>query len=394
MYLTLADILLATSILQSLVLAAFLLLPETFRLTSNRLLAAGVLTFAAGLGEVFLYSTGLALEHPNLAYVGTLIGLLQASLLYLYAKSLMYRDFQLVPGHAIHTLLFWVVTAIFVVEYYLQPGEVKLQILMSRDHPGVITSPLLAAAIHLVVLGYLWATIRELSCFGTTIRQLFSNTENKQLAWLRTLLIGYACVWTVSLLYCLSAHVFKSSASVQWVSAIGAVTGFLFINYLILHALRQPVIFSGLSAEEARLAQSNDDDPAETIGGIASLMLHRLEAHMSETKPYLDANLSVEQLARQLDVPARELSRTINRGLEKNFFEFVSDYRIAEARRRLQAAGTSTTILQVMYDSGFNSKSVFNTAFKRATGMTPSAYRASCWNHDRPETFPPRRSTM
>ncbi|MFG6158811.1 helix-turn-helix domain-containing protein [Halomonas sp. 1390] len=375
MYLTLADILLATSILQSLALAAFLLLPETFRQVSNRLLAASLLAFAAGLGEVFLYSTGVALRHPNLAYLGTLMGLLQAGLLYLYAKSLMYRDFRLVPGHAIHTLLFWVVSAIFLVEYYLQPGEVKLQILMSRDHPGVLSSPLLAAAIHLVFLGYLWATIRALGRFGTTVRQLFSNPENKQLAWLRMLLIGYAFVWTLSLLYCLSAHVFKSNASVQWVSAIAAVTGFLFINYLVINALRQPVIFSGLSAEEARLAQS-DDDPDAPEEDVDDELLRRLATHMTEAKPYLDANLSVAQLARQLGVPARELSRTINRGLEKSFFEFVSDYRIAEARRRLQVDDPGTTILQVMYDSGFNSKSVFNTAFKKATGMTPSAYRA------------------
>ena len=374
MYLTLADILLATSIIQSLGLATFLLLPGTIRLLSNRLLAASVLTFAAGLGEVFLYATGVALRHPNLAYLGTLVGLLQAGLLYLYAQSLMYREFRLVPGHAIHTLLFWVVSAIFLVEYYLQPGEVKLQILMSRDHPGVLTSPLLAAAIHLVFLGYLWATIRALGRFGTTVRQLFSNPENKQLAWLRTLLIGYAFVWTLSLFYCLSAHVFKSNASAQWVSAIGAVTGFLFINYLIIHALRQPVIFSGLSAEEARLAQSDEPDAPEE--DVDDELLRRLATHMTEAKPYLDANLSVAQLARQLGVPARELSRTINRGLEKSFFEFVSDYRVANACRRLQAAEASTTILQVMYDSGFNSKSVFNTAFKRATGMTPSAYRA------------------
>lgn len=143
MYLTLVDLLLATSIIQSLGLAAFLLLPEMFRLISNRLLAASVLAFAAGLGEVFLYATGLALQHPNLAYLGSLVGLLQASLLYLYAQSLMYRDFRLMPRHAVHTLLFWVVSAIFLVEYYLQPGEVKLQILQSRDHPGVLTSPLL-----------------------------------------------------------------------------------------------------------------------------------------------------------------------------------------------------------------------------------------------------------
>ena len=373
MYLTLVDLLLATSIVQSLSLAAFLLLPGTFRLISNRLLAASVLTFAAGLGEFFLYSTGLALQHPNLAYLGTLVGLLQASLIYLYAKSLMYREFRLRPRHAVHSLLFWVVSAIFLVEYYLQPADVKLQILQGRDHPGVLTSPLLAVAIHMVFLGYLWATIRALTRFGTTVRQLFSNLENRQLAWLRTLLILYAIAWTISLLYCLSAHVFRDIVSARTVSTVGAIAGFLFINYLLIHALRQPGIFSGLSAEQAQLAENA---ASAREAEVDAALLQRLEAHMAASRPYLDADLTVEQLARQLGVPTRELSRAINEGLAKNFFELVSDYRIAEARRQLETADTGTTILQVMYDAGFNSKSVFNTAFKKATGLTPSAYRA------------------
>ncbi len=376
MYLTLVDLLLATSIIQSLGLAVFLLLPETFRLISNRLLAASVLTFAAGLGEFFLYSTGLALEHPNLAYLGTLVGLLQAGLLYIYAQSLMYRDFRLLPRHALHTLPFWVISAIFLVEYYLQPTEVKLEILVDRDHPGVLTSPLLAAAIHLVFLGYLWATIHALTRFGTTVRQLFSNLENKQLAWLRTLLILYAIAWLISLFYCLSAHVYRDLVSVTAVSAVGAISGFLFINYLLINALHQPSIFSGLSADEVQLAESEAPGRAALISAENAALLRHLDRLMAEARPYLDANLSVDQLARQLGVPSRELSRAINEGLGKNFFELVSDYRIAEARRQLEAAEAGTTILQVMYDSGFNSKSVFNTAFKKATGMTPSAYRA------------------
>ncbi|MCE8043742.1 AraC family transcriptional regulator [Halomonas daqingensis] len=372
MYLSVADILLLTSILQSLVLAGFLLMPGNIQLLSNRLLLATVLAFAAGLSEVFLYSTGLAQRFLNLAYMGTLIGLLQAGLLFLYAKSLMYQDFRLTSGHWIHTLLFWIVGAIFLVEYYLQPDELKRQILMERDHPGVLTSPLMAAAIHLVFLAYLMATIREITAFGTGVRQIFSNIENKQLAWLRVLLLGYTVVWSVSLIYCLSAHVFKSNASVFWVSTVGGVTGFLFINYLLLHALRQPIVFSGLSAEESRLLASSRE--ALTNPSTNADLLMRLEYHMRHTAPHLDANLTVQQLARQLNVPTRELSRAINQGLGKNFFEFVSDYRIAEARRRL-IADTNQTILQVMYDSGFNSKSVFNTAFKRATGMTPREFR-------------------
>lgn len=375
MYLTLVDVFLATSIIQALGLALFLLLPETFRLTSNRLLAASLITFAAGLGEFFLYSTGLALEHPNLAYLGTLVGLLQAGLLYVYAQSLMYRDFRLLPQHALHTLPFWVISAIFLIEYYLQPTSVKLDILINRDHPGVLTSPLLAVGIHLVFLGYLWATIHALGRFGTTVRQLFSNLENKQLAWLRTLLILYAIAWVISLIYCLSAHVFTDFVSVTAISAIGAISGFLFINYLLMHALRQPGIFSGLSADEAQLAETETPGRAALVSSEDAGLLRQLDQHMTEARPYLDADLSVDQLAHQIGVPTRDLSRAINEGLGKNFFELISDYRIAEARRQLERAEPGTTILEVMYDSGFNSKSVFNTAFKKATGMTPSAYR-------------------
>ena len=373
MYLTLIDILLVTSIVQSLALAAFLMLPVNISLLSNRLLLVTVICFAAGLSEIFLYGSGLAVKHPNLAYLGTLLGLLQAGTLFLYAKSLMYRDFKLVKEHAVHSLLFWVVSAIFLAEYYLQPVEVKLQILLQRDHPGVLTSPLLAVGIHLVFLGYLYATIRSINRFGVNIRQIFSNIENKQLSWLRSLLIGYSIVWTVSMFYCLSAHVYKSGDSTAWVVAIGAVTGFIFINYLFFNALRQPIIFSGLSAEESALLAIENE--GEALPFSDSEFIHTLEKYMSEEKPYLYSNLTVEQLARKMEVQPRELSRAINQGLGKNFFEFISRYRIEEAKRQLDDATNTNNILQIMYESGFNSKSVFNTAFKKATGKTPSQYR-------------------
>src|SRR5699024_11713278 len=102
---------------------------------------------------------------------------------------------------------------------------------------------------------------------------------------------------------------------------------------------------------------------------------HQPDQHMADARTYLDAHPSVAQLAHQTGVPTRDLSRAINEGLGKNFFELTSDYRIAEARRQLERAEPGTTILEVMYDSGFNSKSVFNTASKKATGMPPSAYR-------------------
>ncbi|PSF04701.1 AraC family transcriptional regulator [Marinobacter fuscus] len=369
MYLTLTDLILLTSIIQALSLASFLLLPSNCRLTSNQLLVATLICFAAGLGEIFLYSSNLALEHPNLAYLGTLIGLLQAGTLFLYAQSLMFREFRLRRAHFVHTLLFWVLGAIFLVEYYLQPDDVKLRILNERDHPGVLTSPLLAVAIHAVFLGYLYATIRTINHFGLSLRQIFSSIENKQLSWLRILLIGYAIAWTVSMFYCLTAHVFKSSLGTEWVAGAGALTGFFFINFLTVNALRQPAIFTGLAAdEEALLAETSEPE-------FNQHLKQKLARFMAEDKPYLFSNLTLDQLAQKVSAHPKEVSRAINQGFGCNFFEFVSGFRVEEAKLRLADPADTSTILQVMYDAGFNSKSVFNTAFKNTTGLTPSEYR-------------------
>ncbi len=96
---------------------------------------------------------------------------------------------------------------------------------------------------------------------------------------------------------------------------------------------------------------------------------------MHQEKPHLHPNLTLEQLSRKLGAPSREVSRAINQGFGCNFFEFVSRYRIDEAKSRLADAANQANILQTMYDSGFNSKSVFNTAFKKETGFTASEYR-------------------
>lgn len=372
------DILLLTSIIQSLALAAFLLLPENLRAVRNQLLVITLLSFAGGLAEILFYGTGLTLRHPGLAYLGTLLSLLQPGSLYLYAKSLMFSEFRLRKEHAVHTLLFWVVAAILAAGYYLQPTEVKLQILQRRDYPGVLTSPVLAVAIHAVVLAYLYATIRAISRFGLGIRQIFSNIENRQLSWLRSLLVGYFAVWTVSLLYCLSAHIVRSPREAHWVVGFAGVVGFVFINYLLLNALRQPALFSGLSAQEATLLEEVEVPAAAVpVADADRALMERLQRHMREHRPYLGSNLTVAQLARELELAPRELSRLLNQGFNRSFFEFVSGYRIEEAKARLQDPANTASILDLMYQAGFNSKSVFNTLFKKSTGMTPSQYRAT-----------------
>ena len=73
--------------------------------------------------------------------------------------------------------------------------------------------------------------------------------------------------------------------------------------------------------------------------------------------------------------PARYLSQVINAHTGLNFYDFISQYRIEEAKKILSEPFTNKTVLEVLYEVGFNSKSSFNTAFKKFTGVTPTHYK-------------------
>jgi AraC-like DNA-binding protein len=103
----------------------------------------------------------------------------------------------------------------------------------------------------------------------------------------------------------------------------------------------------------------------------------RLEALMREERLYVDPKLSLEALAERLGLSPHQLSEFINARLDKSFPDFVDSYRIAEARRHL-VAEPKRKILDIAFDVGFNSSSAFYAAFKKETGMTPSAFRNWC----------------
>lgn len=101
----------------------------------------------------------------------------------------------------------------------------------------------------------------------------------------------------------------------------------------------------------------------------------QLEALMSKEKPYLEPDLTLRSLAQRLNIPSNHLSRLLNEGFDQNFAEFINTYRLETFKAKVaDPAQRQLTILALAYDSGFNSKTVFNTFFKKTMGMTPKAY--------------------
>jgi AraC-like DNA-binding protein len=110
---------------------------------------------------------------------------------------------------------------------------------------------------------------------------------------------------------------------------------------------------------------------------------HQMKAH----RFYLDAELSLNSLAKELGISIHELSKIINTGLRKNFNDFVNEFRIQEVVRKMKdPAYDRITLLGIAYDCGFNSKTTFNRAFKEITGKSPAEYKAELKkqrpNHD------------
>jgi AraC-like DNA-binding protein len=91
---------------------------------------------------------------------------------------------------------------------------------------------------------------------------------------------------------------------------------------------------------------------------------------------YKETSLTLPKLANQLRVSPNLLSEAINKKSGQNFPDFINGYRIREAQRLLKNLDyDSHKIAAIAFETGFNSLSVFNAAFKRVTSMTPSAFR-------------------
>ena len=109
---------------------------------------------------------------------------------------------------------------------------------------------------------------------------------------------------------------------------------------------------------------------------LNTVFAEKIDAAMRAQKLYLSPDLTLDMLAETLAVPSKDLSLIFNRHFDSNFYEFINGYRIEEAKKVLiDPKHKSKTITQIYLEVGFNSKSVFNTFFKKIVGQTPSEYR-------------------
>ncbi|WP_240479506.1 helix-turn-helix domain-containing protein [Pseudoalteromonas rubra] len=138
--------------------------------------------------------------------------------------------------------------------------------------------------------------------------------------------------------------------------------------------------FAYLALNQAILAPSDKAEPRAQQPRTSTVSLDRmqriaakLERVMKDEQLFMEEDLSLNKLASVIGVSENHISETLSQLLQTNFFQFVNGYRIEEAEKLLKS--TDSQVSTIQFDVGFNSKSTFNTAFKKATGLTPTQYR-------------------
>lgn len=154
----------------------------------------------------------------------------------------------------------------------------------------------------------------------------------------------------------------------------------LFITY---NVLKQKEIFplNEKHREEVIAIEADEENKNTTKRKILSdeeliELKSKLNVLMKEKHLYLNHDINLASLSEEMKITPHQLSYIINNGFNQNFFQFINAYRIDKAKSLLlDKSSNKLTILGIAYESGFSSKTAFNTTFKKLTNQTPSEFK-------------------
>jgi AraC-like DNA-binding protein len=258
-----------------------------------------------------------------------------------------------------------VILAGTVILLYIRKGSLANFVLVED-----VLSLLILAMLIAQVLLYLLASYHEIKRYQKRLVLFSSSTGAINLGWLLNTIYGLIFLVVLWLLRLFIADLpFLLNA------------GYFFIVFYISYsAINQQEIVTLTEKESLDLIQA-----IESSDGILlyfksyenfSAEKERLVHLMEQTKPYLDNELSLPKLADLFQTNTHQLSYLINKGFNENFNDFVNRYRVEESKRLLKDTNLiHLNMVGIALEAGFNSKTAFNSAFKKFTGYTPTAFR-------------------
>ena len=364
MTLTFYDIISIITAFQFLLVAIFLTTHKKGNRLSNIIFAAFLFSKAFCIIDHLIFR--LHIEYPNVYFIGDSFSFLLGPSIYFYTASLAYKNFKFKKTDLIHLIPFVAFNVFMTFKYHIHSINAKRE-LLTANYGYVLNyyeALIIYGILDLLIISYIIASLNILRIYRAEIKKAFSSVSHINLSWLNFVLFGFALIYVHGFFNFII--LMTTGTSITALHFLSLALMFIFANIIVYKGLKQPEIFSGIESKLKYGKSTISKSDSESY-------LKKLSFYMKKEKPYLIPSLTINELADKLSIPSRHLSQVINESLNQNFFDFVNSYRIEEAKHiLLDNSDGKRTILQIVFETGFNSKSVFNSAFKKHTGMTPS----------------------
>jgi AraC-like DNA-binding protein len=331
---------------------------------SDRIMIAWFITIAS-LFLIIINTHTTILNFPfDRRYVILPVQLSYGPFLFVYVSSVLNNQFKLGKYLLIHFLPILILTITLLI--------FSEMVQLSEDFSGEISiyQIILLSLLTIVSTFYAIKTLLIIINHQRTLKDKYSSINSKvTLRWIFFITI-IMIVGFISLLIIGSIERFVFGLKPEFVAFPNLIGFTIFAFAVSYYGVRQSSLNHHVSTKSPKFLKKFEPNEQDKI-------IQKINNYMISEKPYIKPDLTIQELADYLDMDRLYFSEIINNHFKKNFYTFINEYRVQEVKIRLQKPEYNhLTLLAIGFDSGFNSKTSFNTIFKQFTGKTPSEYQA------------------
>ncbi|MFD0751954.1 helix-turn-helix domain-containing protein [Mucilaginibacter calamicampi] len=371
------DFLMLALVVQGLILAIVLAF-SSGRIHSNRYIAAFIFVVAESTLLMELDYLGLVQKYPWLLTAVVPLNMALGPLVYLYARSLAFGAVtprRKILIHFVPTVLYakhQVIFILYVLGVLSVPLVSNLYVLPITQKIlfGFNSLSLIPAFLSLVI--YSLVTYNMVS--GGINSEDLSAYRKADLKWIKMLVqivFVLISIWFVSIV---AGYLFPIPDLEPWFHYCLYIPAIVFVYWLGMMVYKRQRIMSRDEMQEyikqPVKTHFKDDEASDYYDQLKKLMI--------ADNLYMNPVLKVDMLAARLSIPEKGLSNLLNQYVGKNFNDFVNEFRVEEAKRKLiDPRYGNFTIAAIALECGFNSLATFQRVFKQITGVTPSQYQTN-----------------
>ncbi|MGD8779678.1 MAG: helix-turn-helix domain-containing protein [Ignavibacteria bacterium] len=350
-------------------LLSVLLITHKSNQPANRYLGAGIFFLSLELFYFILNMENIIESYQYLMAVMFFLPFIYVPFLCLYLMELTERNLS---GGKIFIQFVPLLLSVLFYVFILIVKTVSLTELLNELYFGKIWYVKLLNNIKpLYGVGFIVLFVFKINKHNKKLKRSFSNLDQINLIWFRNLLIALLVIGIILTTQHLFEFFYDGKTILDYLIFISIAIFIYFIGFL---GLKQPQIFSqGLNEDIQEIDKYKKSGLTDEAAANYTAQLLKI---MEKEKPYLNPNLTLYELSKMLNISPHNLSEIINTRLNQNYYDFVNKYRVEEFKSNLLKEDLKNfKILVIAFESGFKSKSSFNSVFKKITGITPSEYK-------------------